>query len=65
MGWEGWYPLGRREDTEWMVTVSKAERLLQTYDFDELLDINDLTEEDVVTYLLENDKINYIKPVDL
>ncbi len=48
-----------------MVTVSKAERLLQTYDFDELLDINDLTEEDVVTYLLENDKINYIKPVDL
>ncbi len=47
------------------MVVSKAERLLQTYDFNDLLDLNDLTEEDVVTYLLNNDMIDYIKPVDL
>ena len=45
--------------------VSKAEKLLQTYDFSDLLDINDLTEEDVVQYLLDQDMIDYIKPVDL
>ena len=45
--------------------VSKAEKLLQTYDFSDLLDINDLTEEDVIQYLLDQDMIDYIKPVDL
>ena len=47
------------------MSISKAERLLQTYSFDELLDINDLTEEDVVTYLIDQDMISYIKPVDI
>ena len=47
-----------------MVTVTKAERLLDTYSFDELLEVNDLTEEDVVTVLLEQDLITFIKPVD-
>ena len=47
-----------------MVTITKAERLLGTYSFDELLEVNDLTEEDVVTVLLEQDLITFIKPVD-
>lgn len=44
--------------------MNKAERLLQTYTFEELLEINDLTEEDVVSVLLEQDMIQFIKPVD-
>lgn len=43
----------------------REERLLQTYDFDELLDLNDLTEEDVVELLIDQDLITYIKPCDL
>ena len=46
------------------LTTTKAELLLDTYDFDELLEVNDLTEEDVVTVLLEQDIISFIKPVD-
>lgn len=44
--------------------MNKAELLLQTYDFDELLDMNDLTEEDVLSVLLERDMIQFIKPCD-
>ena len=46
------------------MVITKAERLLGTYSFDELLEVNDLTEEDVVTVLLEQDLITFIKPVD-
>ena len=46
------------------MVITKAERLLDTYSFDELLEVNDLTEEDVVTVLLEQDLITFIKPVD-
>ena len=46
------------------MVITKAERLLGTYSFDELLEVNDLTEEDVVTVLLEQDLISFIKPVD-
>lgn len=41
-----------------------VEKLLQTYDFNELLEMNDLTEEDVIEILIEQDKIRFIKPVD-
>ena len=47
-----------------MATVTKAELLLDTYDFDDLIAMNDLTEEDVVTVLLEQELITFIKPVD-
>ena len=47
-----------------MVTVTKAELLLDTYNFDDLIAMNDLTEEDVVTVLLEQDLITFVKPVD-
>jgi hypothetical protein len=48
-----------------MVDVSiKVEKLLDTYDFEELLEINDLTHEDVIEVLLEQDLISFIKPVD-
>lgn len=44
--------------------MSKAELILQTYTLDELLEINDLTEEEVLTILLDRDLIRFIRPVD-
>jgi hypothetical protein len=44
-----------------MVDLNK---LLQTYTLEELLEMNDLTEEDVVDILIEQDMIRFIKPVD-
>lgn len=50
------------EDVSGLVT--RAETLLQTYDLSELLDLNDLTEEDLVELLLDQELITFIKPVD-
>lgn len=44
--------------------MSRAEILLQTYELTELLELNDLTEEDVVEILIEQEVIRFIKPVD-
>jgi hypothetical protein len=43
---------------------SREEILLQTYNLTELLDMNDLTEEDVVELLIDNELIKFVKPVD-
>jgi hypothetical protein len=42
----------------------REEKLLGTYTLDELLEVNDLTEEDVVEVLIDNELIKFIKPCD-
>ena len=42
----------------------REEKLLDTYSLEELLEINDLTDEDVIELLIDNDMIKFIKPVD-
>lgn len=42
----------------------REEKLLGTFDFDDLLAMNDLTEEDVVELLINQELIKFIKPVD-
>jgi hypothetical protein len=36
-----------------VVTISDIERILQTYTLEEILELNDLTEDDVLEYLVE------------
>lgn len=44
--------------------MAHIDRLLDTYDFNDLLEENDLTIEDVVELLINLNYIKFIKPVD-
>lgn len=46
------------------VALLRIDRLLDTYDFNDLLEENDLTIEDVVELLINLNYIKFIKPVD-
>lgn len=49
-----------------MVVRSVTERLLETYSLEEILEDNDLTEEDVLSLLIEQDLVILpVEPVDL
>jgi hypothetical protein len=45
-----------------MPDYSEVELLLQTYSFDEILELNDLTEEDVLHFLLRQELIERPDP---
>lgn len=49
-----------------VTTLEEAEHLLETYSFEYLLDLNDLTEADALLFLLEEGFIEppEIKPLD-
>jgi len=49
-----------------LTTYEEAEHLLETYSFEELLDFNELTEADVLRFLLDEDflEIPAVKPLD-
>lgn len=42
-----------------------VERVLQTYSLEELMEMNNLTDYDVLCILMTHRQINYPKPVDL
>jgi hypothetical protein len=50
-----------------LVYISNIERVLQTYSLTEILELNELTEEDVVEILLRHEYIEIPnpKPIDL
>jgi len=49
-----------------VVVRSVTERLLETYSLEEILEDNDLTEEDVLSLLIEQDLVILpVEPVDL
>jgi hypothetical protein len=50
-----------------LTTYKQIENILQTYEFSEILDLNDLTEEDVLYYLVEQEFIDLPnpRPIDL
>ncbi len=47
--------------------LNEAEHLLDTYEFTELLELNDLTEADVLVFLVDHRfiKLPNIKPLDV
>jgi hypothetical protein len=49
-----------------VTTIDQIERLLQTYDFQDIIDINGLTEEEVLYFLVEQEFVSLpeVKPVD-
>lgn len=49
-----------------MTNYEEAEHLLETYSFEELLELNELTEADVLRFLLDEEFIEApeIKPLD-
>lgn len=49
-----------------MTTYREIEKILQTYTFQEVLEINELTEEDVLLFLVEEEflELPEPKPID-
>lgn len=43
-------------------TIIRIERILGTYDFSEILELNDLTEEEVLLYLVEQEYLTLPNP---
>lgn len=50
-----------------MVSNLDVEKILETYALEQIFEMNDLTEEEVLMYLVEQDFVSLpeIKPVDL
>jgi len=47
------------------VKLSEAENILETYTFEEILDHNDLTEADVLCFLIEEELAELPEPLPL